>query len=183
MKLYNLYDLLTKQAKVTKSKEYAPGIPSKQKFMETSAERNPFNKGFFKGMSSRKQTIPFTIQEHHAERAGKHYDLRLIKGNKAYSWALRYLPQQSGEKRLAVAQPVHTKNYATTFEGNIPEGYGKGDVTIFDRGKATVNVDDKGNLKLDILNNTNDNGLKGKMVMINTGNRKPGNKDWLIIKK
>lgn len=75
------------------------------------------------------QTADFVIQEHAAQRAGKHYDLRLgTPGTDLYSWAMRKgLPQPGGKPVLAVRQPLHDYNYKD-FEGNIPEGYGAGEV-------------------------------------------------------
>ena len=174
MKLSDFYNEITKH-----SADYAPGIPMKQTYMDTRPGRNPFS-------SLNGGKVPFSIQEHKAERAGKHYDLRLVKDDKAYSWALRYLPKKSGEKRLAVAQPIHTKDYALGFEGKIELGYGKGDVKIFDKGMAKVKVSDTGNLKLEILKNKNSDGLSGNFVIIkpNDKNVKSGrNNNWLIIKK
>ena len=80
----------------------------------------------------------YGVQEHHALRAGKHYDLRLgdYEADKAYSWAVRHWPEP-GEKRLAVRQPDHTIKYMG-WEGNIPEGYGAGDVKVFQKGKAEI---------------------------------------------
>ena len=71
----------------------------------------------------------FIIQEHNARKAGKHYDLRLgTPDTGLYSWAMRKgLPQPGGKPVLAVRQPIHEYGYKD-FEGNIPEGYGAGDV-------------------------------------------------------
>jgi bifunctional non-homologous end joining protein LigD len=73
------------------------------------------------------------IQEHHADRAGKHFDVRLIigKSNKAVSFATRKgLPTDVGSPRLLVRQPDHTAEYAT-WAGEIPKGeYGAGHVAV-----------------------------------------------------
>lgn len=80
----------------------------------------------------------FAIHHHRADRAGPHFDLRLgdPKTGHGHSWAVRKLPEP-GQKTLAVQQPVHTIDYFD-FSGRIPEGYGKGDVELQDRGKAEV---------------------------------------------
>lgn len=83
-------------------------------------------------------TYEFGVQEHHANRAGKHFDLRLgdPKSNKAYSWAVRYWPKP-GEKRLAIRQPDHTIPYMD-WQGKIPTGYGAGTVKVKYRGQAAI---------------------------------------------
>jgi hypothetical protein len=81
-------------------------------------------------------------QVHHAERAGKHTDLRLIDPDgHAHSWALpaqEGLPKP-GQKVMAVRQPTHTAEYAAkkgTFR--IEEDYGKG--TVVGSGVQPVEV-------------------------------------------
>lgn len=108
-----------------KKKEYAPGIPSRKKTTNVPSVKKP-------------KLFGSVIQEHQAERAGKHYDLRLAdpKTGIAHSWAIRYLPKP-GEKRLAIQQPDHTEEYMT-FQGEIPAGYGKGKVRIHSFADAEV---------------------------------------------
>jgi hypothetical protein len=112
----------------------------------------------------------YGIQEHHAHKAGKHYDLRLgdAKNNKAYSWALRYLPKP-GEKRLAIRQPDHTMKYMD-FEGTIPEGYGAGEVKLHARGKASIHSSSPRK-----INFTND-GVKYTLI-------KTKDDSWLILNR
>ena len=105
-------------------KENAPGIPRK-----TAMAAIPTKK-----VTS---TTNYVIHEHHAERAGKHYDFRLNLNGKAYSWAMRYFPWGAKEKRLAIRQPDHTLSYMS-FKGEITDGYGKGKVYIKESGNIKV---------------------------------------------
>lgn len=94
-------------------------------------------------------TWEFVVQKHEAKRAGTHYDLRLgdPKSGYGYSWALRYFPENPGEKNLAIEQPVHSLDYFN-FEGSIPEGYyGAGKVSIVYRGKVDVISMDNDHIK------------------------------------
>lgn len=106
------------------AEEYAPGIPDK----------NVIKRIPFVGAST---AWDYVVHEHHADKAGKHYDLRLGDSlGDAHSWALRYWPEP-GERRLAVQQPTHTKQYMS-FQGTIEDGYGKGSVSIWKKGKAEI---------------------------------------------
>lgn len=104
--------------------EFAPGIPDKK------------TKTIIPTLKDKEWE--FAIQKHKANKAGLHYDLRLgdPETQKAFSWAIRYLPKP-GEKRLAIRQPDHTLKYMD-FSGEIPEGYGAGKVDLKARGKTKV---------------------------------------------
>ena len=110
-------------------KEFAPGIPANRKIHKIPKVKNP-------------QPWTLAIQKHDADKAGTHFDLRLIppKGNKAHSWAIpkAKLPKR-GVMQLAIQQPTHTREYATTFSGKIPKGtYGAGKVTMHTNEPVTV---------------------------------------------
>jgi DNA polymerase Ligase (LigD) len=79
------------------------------------------------------------IQEHLAHKAGRHFDVRIVddKTGKAYSWAVRSLPVNQGDRVLAKLQPTHRAEYST-FEGSIPEGYGAGTVKLFSNDRIEV---------------------------------------------
>lgn len=106
---------LEKMARRKKPEEFAPGLPRKTKVSRFPSVKKP-------------KLWRSVIQQHDAERAGRHFDLRLAnpKTGVAHSWALRYLPEP-GETRLAILQPDHTEEYME-FQGEIPAGYGKGKV-------------------------------------------------------
>jgi hypothetical protein len=102
--------------------EYAPGIPDKSRVVPLPDIRKP-------------TTWKLSIQEHNADRAGKHLDLRLVdpRTGHAHSWAIpRAELPAPGKAVLAIQQPTHTADYALNFGKNkvdvIPEGYGKGSV-------------------------------------------------------
>lgn len=86
---------------------------------------------------SNKQQWEFVIQEHHALKAGRHFDIRLGAPNGVgYSWATREIPAV-GQRTLAKRQNDHDIKYFD-FTGNIPKGYGAGDVYTYMREKAEV---------------------------------------------
>ena len=115
---------LNSRIQVNKVAEYAPGIPDKKE-----TKRIPF--------VTTPEKWDYVIHDHHAERAGRHYDLRLCdKQGNAHSWAMRYWPLV-GERRLAVQQPTHTRKYMK-FQGVIEDGYGKGMVNIWKSGVVEI---------------------------------------------
>lgn len=94
---------------------YAPGIPDKKQ--KTSIPR------------AENATWELNLQEHDADKAGLHTDLRLSPpgSGKAYSWALPKGMPGTGQKHLAIRQPDHTSKYMG-WSGTIEDGYGKGEV-------------------------------------------------------
>ena len=82
------------------------------------------------------QEWEFSMQEHHAQRAGKHFDLRLGEGNDAHSWALRNLPDP-GQSTHAFQTFTHKREYMD-FQGRLEGGHGKGNVFLRERAKALV---------------------------------------------
>ena len=115
-------------------------------------EREPTASGHkAKGIPDRRVVTPvpevtsrrvweFGVHDHHADRAGRHFDLRLgdPATGIAHSWALpKSRMPEPGEKLLAVMQPDHTVEYMD-FKGRIAEGYGKGRVDLHARDKVEV---------------------------------------------
>lgn len=136
--------------------DFAPGIPSDRK---THA------------LPETEDTWQLSVQEHSADKAGVHWDLRLTdpKTGHSHSWAIPKMsyPEQ-GKIRLAVQQPTHTSGYAT-WEGNIPHGYGKGDVKLIENAQVRVKSSaDRVEFHHPTL---------GKMVL-----RKKDTANWLMIK-
>jgi len=115
-------DLMRKLADValTGKGEFAPGIPASRKVQPLPRVK-----------SDKPQTWQMALQQHEAERAGAHADLRLVDNQgRAHSWAIPKgkLPAP-GEKLRVIPQPTHTPEYAARKgEFEIPEGYGKGKV-------------------------------------------------------
>jgi Helicase conserved C-terminal domain/DNA polymerase Ligase (LigD)/SNF2-related domain len=105
--------------------DYAPGLPSKSDMGHADKLRVG-------------QLLDYIIQHHKAERAGPHYDVRFGSPETGLlSWASRKGVPQPGEKHLAVQQPVHRHGYKD-FEGEIPEGYGKGTVKKHTEGQILL---------------------------------------------
>lgn len=75
--------------------------------------------------------ILLTRQRHEAEKAGLHYDLRMVIGEKAYSWATKKDMPKPGESIILHQQPIHTSDYALSEKVVIPSGqYGAGITTL-----------------------------------------------------
>jgi DNA ligase D-like protein (predicted 3'-phosphoesterase) len=117
-----------------------------------------------------------------------HYDFRLEIDGVLKSWAVpKGLSTDPKDKRLAVQTEDHPMEYAD-FEGTIPEGeYGAGAVIVWDRGTYSTANDgepvsmaeaiDKGRATIWL----DGQKLKGAYALVRTG--KPGDTNWLIIKK
>ena len=111
---------------------------------------------------------PYSIQQHNAKRAGKHYDLRL--GPQGLSWAIRNWPKP-GEKTLAKQTDDHSLSYYG-FSGKIPAGYGAGTVKALEHGETEIlkSTPDK------ITFITRDRYLPKRYTLVRTAL-----KDWLLI--
>lgn len=120
------------------------------------------------------EDILFTRQHHLADRAGEHWDYRIVLGDKAYSWATKKpLPELGGKPILLFQQPVHTADYALSERVEIPKGqYGAG-VTTLDwahKGKAEGVGSDEWKVHLN----------SGKSYLIKKMPGKYGDKAWLF---
>lgn len=115
----------------------------------------------------------YVIHEHHAKKAGLHYDLRIEIDGVLKSWAMRKEPPTTkGVKRLCIPQPDHELSYAD-FEGEIVEGYGAGIVKIWDRGEYKL-LEYEPDKKIVIY--INGSKLNGRYVLVNTV------RGWLFFK-
>jgi len=92
----------------------------------------------------------YAIQEHNAERAGRHYDFRIQVGKKALSWVIPKGLPKAGQKRLAITQPTHSAAYMN-FSGEIKSGYGKGLVQVREAGPIEIKRFDDNSIIFDIL--------------------------------
>ena len=110
-------------------KPFARGLPSKKKM--TAVPNVPHSRGVM---------WEFGVHDHHARRAGRHFDLRLgdPRTGIAHSWAVpkSKLPAP-GEKLLAIQQPDHTLDYMS-FRGVLKDGYGAGKVDLHKRTKTEI---------------------------------------------
>lgn len=71
--------------------------------------------------------ILFTRQIHDADRAGRHFDVRLVDGDIAYSWATKKELPEPGKSIILWSQPNHDAKYALSDNIEIPKGqYGSG---------------------------------------------------------
>jgi len=121
------------------------------------------------------QLTDFVIHEHNARKAGLHYDLRIKFGYVLKDWAFRKpIPLESGLKRLGISQPDHDLGWLD-FEGSIEDGYGAGELKIWDKGKIEI-------LEIEterkIVGNFLGNRIFGKYIFVKSSRLK----GWLIWK-
>ncbi len=112
------------------------------------------------------QNTEFIIHDHDAKRAGKHQDLRIkIANNKWASFAVKKgVPKDPGVRVLAVRTHDHTDKEALMV-GEIPEGYGAGKLSVFDKGKCKIVKFASAHMVLDLKGRK----IKGIYHMINVG--------------
>ena len=134
-------------------------------------------------VTDKDRPLRFLVQRHRAKRL--HYDLRLEIGGVLASWAVPKGPGLDPKRKsLAVKVEDHPFDYGW-FEGNIPSGYGKGDVIVWDDGwwepdpayphsKDPARAVDSGELKF-VLHGKK---LHGRYVIVRTAGDQ-----WLLIKK
>jgi hypothetical protein len=87
------------------------------------------------------EIVDYVLQHHKTDKRplNPHYDLRLgTRGKGLHSWVVPGLRMPEPGQRVSVPQTrVHSHRHGT-FEGRIPPGYGAGEVTIADKGKAEI---------------------------------------------
>src|SRR5262249_20896365 len=84
------------------------------------------------GRTAEGDTSQFVVHQHSATRL--HWDLRLAADGVLWSFALpRCLPWDPKRNNLAVHTEDHPAEYLD-FEGDIPDGYGAGNMFIWDHG-------------------------------------------------
>ena len=117
----------------------------------------------------------FVLHDHAAKH--HHFDLRLERDGVLKSWAVpKGLPEQAGERRLAIAVEDHELAYIT-FTGTIPDGeYGAGTVAIADQGTYEPLAWDDDRIEV-VLHGAR---FSGKYVLIRF--RKAGENNWLVMK-
>jgi bifunctional non-homologous end joining protein LigD len=126
----------------------------------------------------------FVVQRHRARRL--HYDLRLEIGGVLVSWAVPKGPTLDPRaRRLAVRVEDHPLDYFD-FEGVIPEGYGAGDVIVWDWGtwEPADGQDPEKALKAGELHfDLHGQKLRGRFVLVRTKTTGAGKEQWLLLHK
>lgn len=125
-------------------------------------------------MAMQSSEILFTRQRHDAKRAGLHYDIRLVHGSHAYSFATRKEIPEPGQSIIMYEQPVHTRDYALRKHITIPAGsYGAGTTTLdFVRKAVLLENKEKGYFTMETT--------KGEKYLLKPVGGKYGNKAWLF---
>lgn len=119
--------------------------------------------------------LRFVLHEHFASH--HHFDFRLERDGVLKSWAVpKGLPEQPGERRLAIQVEDHPLDYIG-FQGIIPEGqYGAGEVTIKDTGMYETLI--WSNERIEVL--LQGRIISGKYVLIRF--KKAGDNQWLVLR-
>lgn len=121
------------------------------------------------------EEILFTRQFHEADRAGPHFDLRIVVGDKGYSWATKKEMPEPGGMIVLFQQPTHSKLYSLSKEIIIPKGqYGSGRTTLDTVKKAIVHEDSTED-KIKFTMSDGNSYLLKKLE-----NDKYGDKSWLF---
>jgi bifunctional non-homologous end joining protein LigD len=118
----------------------------------------------------------FVVQEHHASQL--HYDFRLEHNGVLASWAVpKGVPEEFGEKRLAVQVEDHPLKYGN-LSGDIPEGqYGAGHVDIWDSGTFEIIKWDESVVEV-IMSGQK---MTGRYSLIKT--KGYGKNSWILMKQ
>jgi len=113
----------------------------------------------------------FVVHEHHARRL--HWDLRLERDGVLVSWAIpNGIPEDPKKNRKAVHVEDHPLEYLD-FKGTIPEGYGAGEVMIWDSGTYTCEKW----LPRRVIVAFDGERLRGRYALFHAGRTE---KDWMI---
>jgi bifunctional non-homologous end joining protein LigD len=130
----------------------------------------------------------FLVQRHRARRL--HYDLRFEIDGVLVSWAVPRGPTLDPDRKsLAVKVEDHPYAYGW-FEGNIPSGYGQGDVVLWDDGwwepdpeypnePAAGKAIAGGEFKFVLVGRK----LRGRFLLVRTDRKNGGKDEWLLMHK
>lgn len=119
--------------------------------------------------------LRFVLHDHASKH--HHFDLRLERDGVLKSWAVpKGLPEQAGDRRLAIAVEDHDREYIS-YTGTIPEGeYGAGTVAIADQGSYESPV--WGDDRIEVI--LHGSRFSGKYVLVRF--KKAGEKEWPVMK-
>lgn len=113
----------------------------------------------------------YVVQLHQADRAGRHFDVRIWYKGRAVSWAVPMKGKrdgwsrmpQAGERWAAIRQPDHSLE-GFNFEGEILSGKGKGTVQMFARGTCDILKIEDGHVHVRFI----DGAAQGDYVFVDT---------------
>ncbi len=142
--------------------DFAPGLPKKT----DAGDISQLKAGKF---------VDFIVQRHDAQRAGTHFDVRLgTPQTGLFSWATKKELPKPGERRALFQQPLHRHEYKN-FEGEIPEGYGKGKVTKHEEGQLLITKITPSSIQFTKTHKK----FPERFVLVKP--KEEGSKQWLLI--
>ena len=139
-------------------------------------QRTPEPKG---RVAKRAPKARYVVHRHHASRL--HWDVRLEMHGVLASWAVPHGPPlEAGKRRLAVHTEDHPIEYLS-FHGVIPDGYGAGAMTIWDRGtyELVLEKPGSGGRGAEFKVRFDGERLKEEYVLVQTSAHE--GRDWLMI--
>ena len=167
----NIAEYAKQLPSLAKQSVYAPGIPDKNYFGDVNKEL------------ALNDLAEFVLQKHETLRRPNHphNDLRIGVPGKTkgtFSWAVpnAQLPEV-GEKKLVVQTPVHEHGYSN-FTGRLGKGYGAGNVTMAQRGKALITKVTPNTINFSLSDSRVP--TRYTLVKLNTDRK---TKDWLLIRR
>jgi bifunctional non-homologous end joining protein LigD len=117
----------------------------------------------------------FMIHEHDAIKAGLHHDLRIEMDGVYKSWAIpKTIDPNTDAKRLAIEVADHSLAYGE-WEGTIADGYGAGEVKIWDSGTCQLATMGDGKWQIKFFGGK----LSGTWLLIKTKR----DKQWIFFNK
>lgn len=134
-------------------------------------------------------TEKFIIHTHLAKKAGPHIDLRIGIPNRdslaSFALPKSKIPQNPGEKVLAVRGADHGRVWANIDNMEIPDGdYGAGTISTMQKGTCQIEGWSHSHITFRVNGSSVKGGLDGRYALIRFRGSKSGDRNnlWVLLK-